>query len=56
MALARLFIENDRASSELVTNKPKARAKDLLEELKGKLTIQASIDEMDEIISQISKK
>jgi hypothetical protein len=56
MSLARLFIENDRAGSELVTSKPKAKAKQLLEDLKSKLTIQGSIDEMDEIISQISKK
>jgi hypothetical protein len=56
MSLARLFIDNERASSELVTNKPKARAKELLELIKTKLTIQASIDEVDEIISAINKK
>jgi hypothetical protein len=55
MSLARLFLENERASEELFSSKPKAKAKDLLEAIKGKLTIQASIDEIDEIISEIKK-
>lgn len=55
IALARLFIDNERASAELVSSKPKANAKELLEGIKDKLTIQASIDEVDEIISKIKK-
>lgn len=55
IALARLFIDNERAGAELISSKPKAYAKELLEKIKGKLTIQASIDEIDEIIVKIKK-
>lgn len=55
MALSRLFLDNERARSELFSVKPKARAKEMLEGIKDKLTIQASIDEIDEIISEIAK-
>lgn len=55
MTLSRLFLENERANAELISNKPKVKAKELLESIKGKLTIQASIDEIDEIISEINK-
>jgi len=55
MTLCRLFIENERAGSELFQSKPKARAKELLENIKSRLTIQASIDEVDEIIKAIGK-
>mgnify|MGYP005996357687 CR=1 FL=1 len=49
MTLARMFKSNERANAELFQNKPSAKAKALLEEIKGQLTIQASIDEIDEI-------
>tara|TARA_R110001583_G_scaffold15059_2_gene62433 strand:+ start:2739 stop:3992 length:1254 start_codon:yes stop_codon:yes gene_type:complete len=55
IALARLFIENDRANSELISSKPKQKAKELLESIKAKLTIQASIDEVDGIIFKVNK-
>lgn len=55
MSLSRLFLENERASAELVSSRPKAKAKELLEAIKGELTIQASIDEIDEIIFKINK-
>ena len=55
MSLSRLFLENERANAELVYSRPKNNAKDLLTAIKGKLTIQASIDEIDEIISAIKK-
>lgn len=55
VSLSRLFLENERAGSELVSSKPKSRAKDLLDTIKNRLTIQASIDEIDEIISEIKK-
>lgn len=55
MSLSRLFLENERAGAELVSSKPKVKAKELLEIIKNKLTIQASIDEIDEIIAQIKR-
>lgn len=55
MSLSRLFLENERANAELVYSRPKNNAKDLLTAIKGKLTIQASIDEIDKIISEIKK-
>lgn len=54
MALARMFKENERTNSELFQSKPKAKAKALLDDIKAKLTIQASIDEIDEIKAAIS--
>lgn len=54
MALARMFKENERANSELFQSKPKTKAKALLDDIKAKLTIQASIDEIDEIKAEIS--
>jgi hypothetical protein len=55
MSLSRLFLENERAGAELVVSKPKEKAKELLEIIKVKLTIQASIDEVDDIIAKIKK-
>lgn len=49
MTLARMFKDNERANGELFQGKPSAKAKALLDYIKGKLTIQASIDEIDEI-------
>jgi len=49
MALARMFKDNDRANGELFQGKPSKKAKVLLDYIRGKLTIQASIDEIDEI-------
>jgi hypothetical protein len=49
MNLARIFKENERANGELFQSKPKAHAINLLNHIQGKLTIQASIDEIDEI-------
>lgn len=55
MSLSRMYLENERANSELFQSKPKSKAKDLLEYIKGKLTIQASIDEVDAIIKAIGE-
>jgi len=49
MTLARMFKDNERANGELFQGKPSAKAKALLDYIKGRLTIQASIDEIDEI-------
>ncbi len=49
MTLVRMFRDNERANGELFQGKPSAKAKALLDYIKGKLTIQASIDEIDEI-------
>lgn len=53
---ATLFTTNDRAKSELFQSKPKARAKALLASLKGKLTIQAHLDELDAILAAVDKQ
>jgi hypothetical protein len=55
MSLSRMFVENERSNSELFQDKPKAEAKKLLKYIKEKLTIQASIDEVDGIIKIIGK-
>ncbi|WP_315983534.1 hypothetical protein [Aliamphritea spongicola] len=44
-----MFKDNERANGELFQAKPSAKAKALLDYIKDKLTIQASIDEIDEI-------
>lgn len=49
MTLARMFKDNERANGELFQSKPRTKAKALLDYIQGKLTIQASIDEIDEI-------
>jgi hypothetical protein len=49
MNLSRIFKGNERANGELFQGKPCANAKSLLDYIQGKLTIQASIDEIDEI-------
>ena len=53
---AGLFVSNDRVKSELFQNKPKARAKELLLAIKGKLTIQAHLDELDLILTSVEKQ
>src|SRR5690606_29725297 len=53
MALARLYKDNERANSELFQKKPKAKALSLLDYIQSKLTIQASIDEIDQIKKEI---
>jgi hypothetical protein len=53
MELAGMFRDNERVKSELFQSKPKKEAKALLTTLKGKVTIQAHKDEMDEIINEI---
>ncbi|PSU23840.1 hypothetical protein [Photobacterium kishitanii] len=49
MTLARMFKENERANGELFQSKPRGKAKDLLDDIKNRLTIQTSIGEIDEI-------
>jgi hypothetical protein len=53
MELAGMFRDNERVKSELFQSKPKKQAKALLTTLKGKVTIQAHKDEIDEIISEV---
>lgn len=53
MALARMFIDNERANGELFLSKPSREAKTLLKYIQNKLTIRASIDEIDEIMGLI---
>lgn len=53
MTLVRMYKNNERVQSELFQSKPKAYAKQLLENIKEELTIQASIDEVDEIIKLV---
>lgn len=53
---AGLFVSNDRVKSELFQTKPKARAKELLLAIKGKLTIQAHLDELDQILTSVEKQ
>ena len=55
MTLSRMYKNNERVQSELFQSKPKAYAKQLLENIKTKLTIQASIDEVDEIIKFVDE-
>ena len=55
MNLVRMYKNNERVQSELFQIKPKKNAKELLENIKEKLTIQASIDEVDEIIKMINE-
>ncbi|EGR0209147.1 hypothetical protein FMH16_21725 [Vibrio vulnificus] len=54
MTLARMMVSNERVSSELFQSKPKDQALTLLNTIKNRLTIQASIDEVDNIIGQVS--
>lgn len=51
--LIAIMVNNDRAKSELFQGKPKARAIDLLETLKSKLTIAAHTAEADQAIATI---
>lgn len=53
--LASMFTSNDRVKAELFQSKPKARAKSLLTTIKGKLTIQAHLDEIDAVIDVVEK-
>ncbi|MEZ5726583.1 MAG: hypothetical protein R3E48_00395 [Burkholderiaceae bacterium] len=53
MELAGMFRENDRVRSELFQSRPKAKAIALLESFKGKVSIQAHKDELDEIIQEV---
>lgn len=53
--VAALFTSNERAKAELFQAKPKARAKQLLESMKAKLTIQAHLDELDAVIDAVGK-
>lgn len=50
MRLARLFKESERVQDELSQSKPSKHAVDLLNDIKGRLSIQANIDEVDKII------
>lgn len=53
MELAGMFRDNERVRSELFQSKPKKQAVALLEKMKGKVTIQAHKDEIDEIINEV---
>jgi hypothetical protein len=53
-AVANMFITNDRVRAELFQTKPKTRAKSLLNTIRAKLTIQAHLDEIDEIASAVA--
>ena len=53
MELAGMFRDNERVRSELFQSKPKAQAIALLESFKGRVTIQAHKDELDEIIDEL---
>jgi len=53
MELAGMFRDNDRVRAELFQRKPKKQAIELLESFKGRVTIQAHKDELDEIIKDI---
>ena len=53
---AGLFVSNERVKSELFQTKPKARAKELLLAIKGKLTIQAHLDELDQILTSVENQ
>ncbi|UDQ99458.1 hypothetical protein AAEX28_05070 [Lentisphaerota bacterium WC36G] len=49
MVLARMFKDNERVTEELFQDKPKRMAKKLLTQIKNKLTLEANINEIDEI-------
>lgn len=51
--LISIFINNDRAKSELFQSRPKKRAVELLNLLKAKLTIAAHISEADQAIAAV---
>ncbi len=53
---AALFTTNDRVKAELFQSKPKALAMALLATIKGKLTIQAHLDEIDAILDAVKKQ
>ena len=53
---AALFTTNDRVKTELFQSKPKALAMALLATIKGKLTIQAHLDEIDAILDAVKKQ
>ncbi|WP_312969359.1 hypothetical protein [Acinetobacter gerneri] len=53
MNLARLFKNNSRVTSELFQSKPKKVALSILSDIQGKITIQSSKDEIDEIIEYV---
>ena len=53
---AALFTPNDRVTAELFQSKPKALAMALLATIKGKLTIQAHLDEIDAILDAVKKQ
>lgn len=55
MALARLFRNNNRVMEELFQSRPKAIALSILSDIKEKMTIQASKDEIDEIITYVDE-
>lgn len=55
MELASMFRDNDRVRSELFQKTPKAKAIDLLNELRAKVTIVAHKDEVDGIISDVAE-
>lgn len=53
--LAEMFLSNERVKAELFQAKPKALAKALLTQIKGKLTIQSHLDEVDAVIDAVKK-
>ncbi|WP_317847183.1 hypothetical protein [Pseudomonas sp. HTZ2] len=53
-ATANMFVSNDRVRAELFQSKPKSRARSLLTSIRAKLTIQAHLDEIDDISSAVA--
>jgi len=53
MTVARMFENNTRVTEELFQHRPKAIALGILSDIQDKMTIQASKDEIDEIIEYV---
>lgn len=51
--LANMFLGNERVRAELFQSKPKKRAVALLQSMRKRLTIQAHLDEVDDIVTSI---
>ncbi|WPC32560.1 hypothetical protein [Acinetobacter towneri] len=53
MTVARMFENNTRVTEELFQHRSKAIALGILSDIQDKMTIQASKDEIDEIIEYV---
>ena len=54
LAATRLFVDSDRARSELIYARPKREALELLQTLRGKLSIQTHINSVNEIMVYVN--